>query len=45
MSLLVELSGEPRVPQWTHWIVGVEPIGRITFPAGATHLLGTEVLV
>ena len=45
MSLLAELGSEPRVPQWRHWIVGVEPIGRITLPAGARHVLGTEVLV
>jgi hypothetical protein len=45
MSLLAELGSEPRVPQWRHWIVGVGPIGRITLPAGARHLLGTEVLV
>jgi DNA-binding transcriptional regulator/RsmH inhibitor MraZ len=45
MSLLAELGSEPRVPQWRHWIVGVEPIGRITLPADARHLLGTEVLV
>ena len=45
MSLLVELGSEPQVPQWRHWTVGVEPIGRITLPAGARHLLGTEVLV
>jgi hypothetical protein len=45
MSLLAELGSEPQVPQWRHWIVYVEPIGRITLPAGARHLLGTEVLV
>jgi fructose-1,6-bisphosphatase/inositol monophosphatase family enzyme len=45
MSLLAELGSEPRVPQWRHWIVGVEPIGRITRPAVARHLLGTVVLV
>ena len=45
MSLLAELGSEPQMPQWRHWIVGVEPIGRITLPAGARHLLGTEVLV
>ncbi len=45
MSLLVELGSEPQVPQWRHWTVGVEPIGRITLPAGVRHLLGTEVLV
>ena len=45
MSLLAELSSEPRVPQWRYWIVGVEPIGRITLPAGARHLLGTAVFV
>jgi hypothetical protein len=45
MSLLAELGGERRVPEWRHWIVGVEPIGRITLPVGARHLLGTEVLV
>ena len=33
------------MPQWRHWIVGVEPIGRITLPAGTRHILGTEVLV
>ncbi len=45
MSLLAELGSEQQVPQWRHWIVGVEPVGRITLPAGARHLLGTEVLV
>lgn len=45
MALLAELGGEPPVPQWRHWIVGVEPIGRITLPADARHLLGTEALV
>jgi DNA-binding transcriptional regulator/RsmH inhibitor MraZ len=45
MSLLAELGSEPRVRQWRHWIVGVEPIGRITLPAGARYVLGTEVLV
>jgi hypothetical protein len=30
MSLLAELGSEPRVLQWRHWIVRVEPIGRIT---------------
>ena len=45
MSLLAELSSEPPVPKWRHWIVRVEPIGRITLPAGARHVLGTEVLV
>jgi DNA-binding transcriptional regulator/RsmH inhibitor MraZ len=39
------LGGEGWVPQWRHWIVGVEPIGRITLPAGARHVLGTGVLV
>jgi hypothetical protein len=45
MSLLAELAGEPQMSQWRHWIVGVEPIGRITFPVGARHLLVAEVLV
>ena len=45
MSLLAELAGEPQMPQWRHWIVGVEPIGRITLPVGARHVLGTEVFV
>jgi bifunctional DNA-binding transcriptional regulator/antitoxin component of YhaV-PrlF toxin-antitoxin module len=45
MSLLAELAGEPQMSQWRHWIVSVEPIGRITLPVGARHLLGTEVLV
>jgi DNA-binding transcriptional regulator/RsmH inhibitor MraZ len=45
MALLAELGSEPQMPQWRHWIVGVEPIGRITLPVGARHLLGTEVLV
>ena len=44
-TLLAEFGGEPQMPQWRHWIVGVEPIGRITLPAGARHLLGTDVLV
>ena len=45
MSLLADLGSEPEVPQWRHWIAGVEPIGRITLPSGARHLLGTAVLV
>ena len=45
MSLLAELAGEPQMPQWRHWMVGVEPIGRITLPVGARHVLGTEVFV
>jgi len=39
------LVGERRVPQWRHWIVGVEPIGRITLPADARQELGVEALV
>ncbi len=45
MALLAELGSEPQKPQWRHWIVSVEPIGRITLPAVARHLLGTEVVV
>jgi hypothetical protein len=45
MSLLAELGSEPQVPQWRHWIVGMEPFGRITLPADVRHVLGTEVLV
>jgi hypothetical protein len=45
MSLLADLGSEPRPPKWRHWIVGVEPIGRITLPGGARHVVGTEVLV
>jgi len=45
LSLLRELDGERRVPQWRHWIVGVEPIGRITLPADARQELGVEALV
>jgi len=45
MALLVEIGSEPPVPQWRHWIVSVEPIGRITLPGDARHLLGTEALV
>ena len=42
MSLLAELGSEQRVRQWQHWIVGVEPIGRITLPPGARQVLGSE---
>jgi DNA-binding transcriptional regulator/RsmH inhibitor MraZ len=45
MALLAEFGSEPLVPQWRHWIVSVEPIGRIALPAGARHVLGTEALV
>ena len=42
MSLLAELGSEPQMPQWRHWIVGVEPTGRMTLPAGARQVLGSE---
>ncbi|MHB1712266.1 MAG: hypothetical protein ACYCV7_12820 [Acidimicrobiales bacterium] len=45
MSVLAEFGSEPQMLQWRYWIVGVEPIGRITLPTGARHELGTEVWV
>jgi hypothetical protein len=29
------------MPQWRHWVVGVEPPGRITLPPGARQVLGS----
>ena len=41
MSLLRDLDGERPIPQWQHWIVAVEPTGRITLPSGARQQLGS----
>ena len=42
LSLLCERDGGRHVPQWRHWVVGVEPTGRITLPPGARQVLGSE---
>ena len=42
MSLLREWEGNRPVLQWQHWIVAVEPTGRITLPSGARHVLGSD---
>jgi hypothetical protein len=42
LSLLCERDGWRHVPQWRHWVVGVEPTGRITLPPGARQVLGSE---
>jgi hypothetical protein len=42
LSLLCERDGGRHVPQWRHWVVGVEPTGRITLPPGARRVLGSE---
>ena len=39
LSLLREWEGNRPVPQWQHWIVAVEPTGRITLPLGARGVL------
>jgi hypothetical protein len=36
------LDGHRPVPQWWHWVVGVEPTGRVTLPPGARRVLGSE---
>ena len=41
MSLLREWEGDRRAPQWQHWIVAVEPTGRITLPSAARQALGS----
>jgi hypothetical protein len=41
-SLLRESDGHRPGPQWRHWVVGVEPTGRITLPPGARRVLGSE---
>jgi bifunctional DNA-binding transcriptional regulator/antitoxin component of YhaV-PrlF toxin-antitoxin module len=41
LSLLQEWEGDRRVPQWQHWIVAVEPTGRITLPSAARRALGS----
>jgi hypothetical protein len=42
LSLLHEWDGQRPVPQWRHWVVGVEPTGRITLPPGARRVLDAE---
>ena len=42
MSLLHEWDGHRPVPQWRHWVIGVESTGRITLPPGARGVLGSE---
>jgi len=42
LSLLREWKGDRPVPQWQHWIVAVEPTGRITLPSGARQVLGSD---
>ena len=41
MSLLREREGDRPVPQWQHWIIAVEPTGRIALPSGARQVLGS----
>jgi DNA-binding transcriptional regulator/RsmH inhibitor MraZ len=41
LSLLREWEGDRPLPQWQHWIVAVEPTGRITLPSGARQVLGS----
>jgi hypothetical protein len=41
LSLLHEWDGHRPVPQWRHWVVGVEPTGRITLPPGAHQAIGS----
>jgi hypothetical protein len=41
LSLLREWEGDRPVPQWQHWIVAVEPTGRITLPSGARQVFGS----
>ena len=45
MSLLREWEGNRPVPQWQHWIVAVEPTGRITLPSRARQVLGSGYCV
>jgi len=42
LSLLHEWDGHRPVPQWRHWVIGVESTGRITLPPGARRVLGSE---
>jgi DNA-binding transcriptional regulator/RsmH inhibitor MraZ len=41
LSLLREWEGDRPVPKWQHWIIAVEPTGRITLPSGARQVLGS----
>jgi DNA-binding transcriptional regulator/RsmH inhibitor MraZ len=41
LSLLREWVGDRPVPKWQHWIIAVEPTGRITLPSGARQVLGS----
>jgi hypothetical protein len=41
LSLLRDLDGHRPVTQWRHWVVRVEPTGRITLPPGARQVLGS----
>jgi DNA-binding transcriptional regulator/RsmH inhibitor MraZ len=45
LSLLREWEGVRPVPQWQHWIVAVEPTGRITLPPVARQVLGSGSFV
>jgi DNA-binding transcriptional regulator/RsmH inhibitor MraZ len=45
LSLLREWDGERPVSQWQHWIVAVEPTGRIMLPSGARQVLGSDSCV
>jgi hypothetical protein len=42
LSLLRERDDGRHGPQWRHWVVCVEPAGRITLPPGARQVLGSE---
>lgn len=41
LSLLHELDAHRALPVWRHWIVGMEPNGRITLPPGARQAIGS----
>ena len=41
LSPLREWEGDRPVPKWQHWIIAVEPTGRITLPSGSRQVLGS----
>jgi len=41
LSLLREWEGNRSVSPWQHWIVAVEPTGRIALPSRARQVLGS----
>ena len=42
LSVLRDLGGERPALRWRHWIVGVEPIGRVTLPVEARAVLDAD---